>query len=887
MTDLINQFRTALAARNIIPPEHILADGLIHRCDAAGKGGKDDAAYLLHMDGIPAGGFENHRDGLGWQNWRADTGYALSPAEEAAHRERIAASRLEREADEAKRKQFAREKANLLWQEAQPCLRYGYLESKGLQSAHGARLHGGRLVIPLRDEAGIIHSVQFIDSKGDKLLLKDGRKAGCYFSIGKPNGVLCIVEGFATGASIHEATEYSVAIAFDAGNLSAVAQVMRTKFPDLKLILCADDDHATPGNPGLTKATMAARTVGGLLAVPEFGGERQSDETDFNDLHKRHGLEAVRRCIEAANSVTETKPVPEAESSPVYGDSMICAYGGGRFELSARGTFFIGIDKEGKEQPPRWICSHLSVVAMTRDAKSGAWGRLLEWHDDDGVRHQWAMPLELLQGDGLDVRKELARLGLSIAPSKSARDLLASYLQVWPVNARARCVERLGWHGAVYVTPTESVGQSDEIVVFQNAHAIEPSFAVCGTPEEWRDTVGRLAAGNSRLVFAISIAFAGALAELAVEDSGGFHLCGKSSSGKSTALKVSASVWGHPATYPRLWRATANGLEGLAALHNDGLLILDELSQIDPKEAGEAAYMLANGQGKARASRTGAARQAARWRLLFLSAGEESLTSLMARAGRKTNAGQEIRLADIDADAGAGMGAFEILHDCETPSALALSLKDAATKYHGAVGLAWLRCIVGGRQKLPDFIENGVRQFVAEFAPKAVSGQVERVARRFALVAVAGEMASHYGLTGWPANEAISAARKCFDAWLSAFGGAGNREDRAILAQVRGFFEAHGASRFEDALSTSEQRIPNRAGFFRVNDHGVREFLVLPEAFRRDVCNGFDLKAATAALIAAGWLAPGEGTRATQKPRIQGIGTTRCYVFTGRMWEDD
>ncbi len=96
-----------------------------------------------------------------------------------------------------------------------------------------------------------------------------------------------------------------------------------------------------------------------------------------------------------------------------------------------------------------------------------------------------------------------------------------------------------------------------------------------------------------------------------------------------------------------------------------------------------------------------------------------------------------------------------------------------------------------------------------------------------------------------------------------------------------------GASRFEDALSTSEQRIPNRAGFFRVNDHGVREFLVLPEAFRRDVCNGFDLKAATAALIAAGWLAPGEGTRATQKPRIQGIGTTRCYVFTGRMWEDD
>lgn len=103
-------------------------------------------------------------------------------------------------------------------------------------------------------------------------------------------------------------------------------------------------------------------------------------------------------------------------------------------------------------------------------------------------------------------------------------------------------------------------------------------------------------------MFAISVAFAGTLAGITGEDSGGFHLRGKSSTGKSTALKVAASVWGHPATYVRQWRATSNGLEGLAALHaDDGLLILDELEQVDPKEAGEVAYMLGNGQGKARA----------------------------------------------------------------------------------------------------------------------------------------------------------------------------------------------------------------------------------------------------------------------------------------------
>lgn len=131
-----------------------------------------------------------------------------------------------------------------------------------------------------------------------------------------------------------------------------------------------------------------------------------------------------------------------------------------------------------------------------------------------------------------------------------------------------------------------------------------------------------LASGNSRLVFAIATAFAPSLAKLAGEDSGGFHFRGASSSGKSTALKVAASVWGNLKSYCRLWRSTSNGLEGLAALHNDGLLIFDELSQIDPREAGEAAYLLANGQGKTRASKTGAAKQSASWSLIFLSAGE-------------------------------------------------------------------------------------------------------------------------------------------------------------------------------------------------------------------------------------------------------------------------
>lgn len=566
-----------------------------------------------------------------------------------------------------------------------------------------------------------------------------------------------------------------------------------------------------------------------------------------------------------------------------------CKFGSGRFELNPGGVFFVDTDKEGEDKPPVWICSPLGVIAKTRDTKSGEWGRLLEWYDDDGVRHEWPMPLELLEGEGLEVRRELARRGLHIASSMTARGLLTSYIKAWPVDERARCVERLGWHGSAFVTPAETFGGDNERVVFQSAQALEPALAAVGSVDAWRDSVATLAVGNSRLVFALSVAFAGPLADIVGEDSGGFHIRGKSSSGKSTALKAAASVWGNPSSFVRVWRSTANGLEGLAAIHNDCLLILDELSQCDPREAGESAYLLANGQGKARASRNGTARASQCWRVLFLSAGEETLSALMARVGRKANAGQELRLADFDADAGAGMGAFEQLNGQSTPAGLALALKDAATKAHGAVGVAWLRYVVKDRASLVDLIEDGLRQFAAEVVPRGASGQIERVARRFALVAVAGELATHYGLTGWSEGESERAAKSCFLSWLDGFGGIGNREERAALAQVRAFFEAHGASRFESMSAADDQRVINRAGFYRQHPTlKYREYLVLPEAFKSDICKGLDAKAVERLLVANGWIVPGGDGRVMQKPRLPGIGTSvRVYVFSSKMWEGE
>lgn len=564
-----------------------------------------------------------------------------------------------------------------------------------------------------------------------------------------------------------------------------------------------------------------------------------------------------------------------------------CKYGNGEFKISDTGVYFHGKDKDGNKQPPKLICSRLLIVAKTRDEKNGEWGCLLEWQDDDGKKHQWAMPLELLEGDGAEVRRELARLGLHISPNLNERNLLSAYIKVWPVEDRVRCIERLGWHKDIFVTPSGSIGPANELTVFQNAHAIEPTYAESGTTDEWRSSVASLAVGNSRLVFAISAAFAGPLAHIAGEDSGGFHLRGASSSGKSTALKLAASVWGEPATYVRLWRSTINGLEGLAALHNDSLLILDEISQIDPGSAGDAAYLLANGQGKARATRKGFAKPAQRWRLFFLSAGEESLSAIMARAGKRSSAGQEIRLADIEAYAGSDMGIFEELNSFPNPANLASTIKEATSKYHGTVGKEWLKQLVSNRAQLAEQINETIKQFLAQAMPAKAAGQVERVARRFALVAAAGELATQYGLTGWTEGETTQAVLKCFLSWLEAFGGHGNHEERAILAQTCAFFETEGASRFEDFDAVTDQRIPNRAGFYRQGKDGRREFLVLPEVFRKEICKGFNEKLVKKTLIEEGLLILAKDNKPTQILRLPRLGPSRVYAIQYISKEDD
>ena len=299
MSDPIEHFRLDIAAAGLEPPDNINPDGAIHRFSTNGKRGDDSGWYMLHTDGIAAGAFGCWREGL-TQTWCAKSDHAMTDAEREAHRQRIKAMKAQREADLSAAQQQASQTAAALWQGATAApAAHEYLTRKGIQP-HGVKCDGHRLLIPMRDTAGTLHSLQTIAPDGDKRFMPGGRVKGCYHSIGKPAGVLTVCEGLATGASIHEATGHAVAVAFNAGNLEPVALALRAKYPDLKIIIAADDDHLTDGNPGMTKAKAAALAVGGLVAVPSFPAGRPDKATDFNDLHQLAGADAVKACIDAA-----------------------------------------------------------------------------------------------------------------------------------------------------------------------------------------------------------------------------------------------------------------------------------------------------------------------------------------------------------------------------------------------------------------------------------------------------------------------------------------------------------------------------------------------------------------------------------------------------------
>jgi putative DNA primase/helicase len=581
----------------------------------------------------------------------------------------------------------------------------------------------------------------------------------------------------------------------------------------------------------------------------------------------------IRGTLQSAFSAAQRKAAEEA-ASPVKWP----------YELRVDSVFLKDKKSSQTEQPDpegdHFIMSHLKVIAWTRNQEGGGWGKLLEFSDPDGRPHQVAVPQNMLEGDGADLRKQLGDDGLKISPRRAMREHVLGYIVTTDPSERRLAVSRIGWDNdrRRFVLPDKVFGPtSGEGIVYQTEGRLSHNFKVKGTLQEWQQRVATPCIGNPLLLFSLSVAFAAPLLAVTDSESGGFHLVGASSTGKTTALRVAGSVWGGGGMNGNLqsWRATDNGLEGIAESHSDTLLPLDEMSQAHAIAAAQTAFMLANGQGKGRMKQDSSMRKLKEWNILFLSTGNVSLTDKINENGQRSTAakeqgGQEVRIVDISADAGAGLGLFEDLHSAADGAAFSTMLKEATNHYYGTASRAFLERLTAGegidgpieeaRSKLKAYM----KQFVESLAlSQEAGGQVRRVADRFALAAAAGKLATEWGILPCSADDAFSAARKCFKAWVANRGGTGSSEDMAYRAKLVTKIQ-QGQSHFEivgpPPCSPDDRKYSNRAaigerwGFRELVQGEGWHLYIFTGTWRETLCQGIPYQHGAKLMIADGFM---------------------------------
>lgn len=539
---------------------------------------------------------------------------------------------------------------------------------------------------------------------------------------------------------------------------------------------------------------------------------------------------------------------------------------------------YVTYDDKGEVKERARICEHVEVAGRTYGAAK--WGYVLQWRDRRGTLKQLAIPSRLFARTNTDLAELLADEGLDLEPGQHKRfkQFVLGFGNNLPI---IRNVDRVGWYESCFVLPDATIGagpNSEKVILQSTDSGLSELYQTGGTLEKWQE-MAALCAGNTRLEFGLALAFSGPLLTFAPDAAGAiFSFCGRSSCGKTTALTVSASVWGYPDKQARSWRLTDNGLESVCTLFNDGVLYLDELGQVEADALQNIAYMFGSGTGKTRARRDGGTKNVFSWRSVALSSGEVSFGTKLRESGFRIYAGQQVRFIDLPVST----KHMQALNGMPSAKALSEELTMRSKLDFGLAGRAFLTRLVQDvedvRKKLPGMI----RLAEQALCPLDVDGQVLRVARRFALVNVGGQLAQEYGILPGSLNIA-DAVQECFNDWLAARGTLGSAEEQAILKAIRLFIEQHGNSRFQDE-DNPQKTCFNRVGVVKTSSTGKREYFFFQESFSSEVAKGFETRQVLRVLEAARWLKTDQADRNTYRLTFEG---KRQYFYCISLPEED
>ena len=506
-----------------------------------------------------------------------------------------------------------------------------------------------------------------------------------------------------------------------------------------------------------------------------------------------------------------------------------------RFDTNNRGIWWINVrtDKDGDiiEAEPLLLSDPIDIIGTGQD-NDGSYYRIIKFKDKI-TRRQKTAALPQAEIGTVQGWQRLQSYGLTIMNGRIKREKLADYLQEQGSQTAFTITDRAGWHEDSYIMPsgeTITATDRDPAIIYNGDTSQAKAYQPSGELTDWQQNIARYAVGNSRLCLALGASFAAPLLSLLNEESGGFHLMGDSSDGKTTAAKVALSVWGKPSGSLLSWSGTKIGFSNTAAARNDGLLVLDEIGQASPHVIGDTVYSVMNGINKVQGAKQGGNRALSRWKVMMFSTGEKTPDSILKHHKGDWNAGQAARLPSIRA--AAQYGIYDTLHGFEDGALLSEHIAQSAEKYHGVAGRLFIRQLLDDLEQAKQHATERMAAFMATIPE--LSGQARRVAKRFA-IAAALELAAP--VTGLPVGVGMAGVKKCFDEWLEA-NGAGKHEDRRIIEQAEDFIAQHAlGTRFMEWSDKSTNK--DHAGY-RKQEGEKLELWVIRRVFADEIAQSFD-----------------------------------------------
>ncbi|MDG2677741.1 DUF927 domain-containing protein [Vibrio parahaemolyticus] len=539
----------------------------------------------------------------------------------------------------------------------------------------------------------------------------------------------------------------------------------------------------------------------------------------------------------------------------------------------------VGLILEQEDRAPLQIAGPVYVKAFTYDPTfMKDFGVLLQWTSRSGNAHERVFKMrDILADSGKSMLQAVADSGLFIHHKSKYWHFILDYLMSENPDKTVVTVEKTGWFFDQFVTPSWVAGFGEQEVMYTGDTPEQLNSS--GNFLEWQDDVAMLCQGNALMIFTLCTAFAAPLLEKLDWDSFLIHFLGASKNGKTTLIRLAASVYSDY-QYRDTWSSTANGIEGRAKSRNCMLILLDEFHQAEADEVTKVIYQIGNGVSKLRGKIDGGARSQDYWSLIGLSTGEVSLEQKLSESNKKPHAGQLMRFFEIPLFQ--TFGVFENLHDSESAKVFAERIADATSKQYGTSLQPFLNQ-VAAITELKNVLNKQINKISQSWITSlkiAPSNQVLFAADRFAFIAAVGELAIVLDALPWEKGSAQHEIGKVFEAWMANYSEEFDYEERHIREQLRNFLP-------KCQYTIKPTGAVTKVGWWKLNSHEL-SWHVRRDAFKTGLKLEFDHQVIQAAMILKkqGWLQTNEPSRGTFKSSISGKAERHFKLLPNQIAKD-